>query len=333
MDKLRAMQTFVQIADAGSLTAAAHALDSSLPAVVRSLAAYEAHLGVRLFNRTTRRIALTDDGRRHLDRCRQVLAAVDDAESALTADAAEPSGSLTITAPVLFGQLHVAPAVTAFAQAHPRMTCRMLLIDRVVNLLEEGVDIGVRIGPLNDSTLVAVRVGQIRRYVVASPALLRQHKTPLHPRDLQQLPCVRVGGHAPGWGPFTDGKKQVRIEVSGRLEFNEIGPAVDACAAGAGFGNFYSYQVAQYLQQKKLRVVLPDFEPPPQPIHLVYPHARLLPNRARVFIDWMREALKDFTQETPGMAPQIPVYAGKGGLMPGIKPRSNKSLLGAADDE
>jgi DNA-binding transcriptional LysR family regulator len=311
MDKLRAMQTFVQIADAGSLTAAARALDSSLPAVVRSLAAYEAHLGVRLFNRTTRRIALTDDGRRHLERCRQLRAAVDDAEAALTADAAEPSGVLTITAPMLFGQLHVAPAVTAFALAHPRISCRMLLIDRVVNLLEEGVDIGVRIGALNDSTLVALRVGQIRRYVVASPALLRQHKAPQHPRDLQQLPCVRVSGHAPGWGPFMDGKKQLRMDVTGRLEFNEIGPAVEACAAGAGFGNFYSYQVAHHLQQKKLRIVLPDFEPPPQPIHLVYPHARLLPNRTRVFIEWMREALAPFSAAPPTASSPPPPAAAR----------------------
>lgn len=299
MDKVRAMQTFVQIADAGSLTAAAHAMESSLPAVVRTLAAYESHLRVRLFNRTTRRIALTEEGRRHLDSCRQILAAIDEAESALLADAAEPAGLLTVTAPVLFGQLHVAPAVTRLAQAHPQLRCRVLLADRVVNLLEENVDVGVRIGALHDSSLVALRVGQIRRHVVASPALLRQHPAPGHPSELRQLPCVRVGGHAPGWGPFKDGKRQLRLEVSGQLEFSEIGPAIDACAAGAGFGNFYSYQVADLLRRRKLQTVLQAFEPPPLPIHLVYPHARLLPRRARVFIDWMREALAPFNAQPP----------------------------------
>ncbi|KQP12849.1 LysR family transcriptional regulator [Pseudorhodoferax sp. Leaf267] len=294
MDTVRAMQTFVQIADAGSLTAAAQALDSSLPAVVRMLAAYEAHLQVRLFNRTTRRIALTDEGRRHLESCRQILAAIADAEAALLAEATEPAGLLTITAPVLFGQLHVAPAVTRFAQAHPQMQCRLLLADRVVNLLEENVDVGVRIGALADSSLVARRMGQIHRHVVAHPGLLRTHGTPQHPTALRQLPCVRVSGHAPGWGPFADGKRSLRVEVSGQLEFSEIGPAIDACAAGAGFGNFYSYQVAEYVRRRKLQIVLRDFEPPPQPIHLVYPHARLLPRRARVFLDWMREALQAF---------------------------------------
>jgi DNA-binding transcriptional LysR family regulator len=136
MDKLRAMHTFVQIADHGSLTAAARVLGSSLPAVVRALAAYEALLGVRLFNRTTRRISLTDEGRRHLDSCRQVLAAVDESEAALSAEARAPVGHLSVTAPVLFGQMYVAPAITRFVQAHPGMRCSVVLLDRMVNLLE-----------------------------------------------------------------------------------------------------------------------------------------------------------------------------------------------------
>src|SRR5262245_35123373 len=144
MDKLKAMQTFVRIAEAGSLTAAAVELGSSLPAVVRSLAALEAHLGVRLLNRTTRRISLTEEGRHYLATCQQVLAAVEDGENALTLEAAEPSGQLTVTAPVLFGQMHVAPAVTRFVQRYEKMRCSVMLYDRVVNLLEEGIDVGIR---------------------------------------------------------------------------------------------------------------------------------------------------------------------------------------------
>ena len=183
MDRLRAMQTFVRIVDEGSLTAAARALDSSLPAVVRTLAALEAKLGVRILNRTTRRISLTDEGRRYLDSCREVLAAVENAETAVSEQAAQPSGRLTITAPVLFGQMYVAPAVTRFVRQYDKLRVSVLLVDRVVNLLEEGIDVGIRIGPLEDSSLVAQPVG------APIPAIA------LHPRLLGArlvLPIVRI---------------------------------------------------------------------------------------------------------------------------------------------
>jgi DNA-binding transcriptional LysR family regulator len=302
MDKFRAMNTFVQIADAGSLTAAAWAMGSSLPSVVRSLAAYEAALGVRLFNRTTRRIALTEEGRRHLESCRQLLAAVEDAESALKDDATEPAGKLTITAPVLFGQMHVAPIVTRFVQRHPAMRCRVFLVDRVMNLLEEGIDLGIRIGNLDDSSLVALRLGEIRRVVVASPAFLRAQGQPAHPNDLLKANCVRVVDHTPTWGLFREGGKTFKLTVSGNLEFNHIAPAVQACASGAGFGQFLSYQVVPLLQQGQLQTVLEGFEDAPLPIHAVYPHARLLPARIRAFIDFLRQELHGF-EPKPGISP------------------------------
>jgi len=294
MDKLKAMQAFIHIAEQGSLTAAAQVMESSLPAMVRTLAGFEAQLGVRLFNRTTRRISLTEEGRRHLESCRQLLAALADAEAALSADAAEPAGHLTITAPMLFGQMHVAPAVTRFVQQYEKMRCSMVLLDRVVNLLEEGIDVGIRIGEPEDSRLVAQKVGQIRRLVVASPAWLRRHGVPQHPKDLLKANCVRVTDHSPTWGPFMDQGRPLRLAVSGNLEFNQIAPAVAACAAGAGFGSFFSYQVAPFLKTKQLRTVLEDFEPPPRPINVVYPHARLLPTRTRVFIEWMKQELREF---------------------------------------
>lgn len=294
MDKLRAMQAFIHIAEEGSLTAAARVMASSLPAMVRTLAAFEAQLGVRLFNRTTRRISLTDEGRRHLDSCRQILAALGDAEAALSADAAEPAGQLTITAPMLFGQMHVAPAVTRFVQKHEKMRCSVVLADRVVNLLEEGIDVGIRIGALDDSSLVAQPVGHIRRLVVASPAWLRRHGVPQHPRDLLKANCVRVTDHAPTWGPFNDHGRPLRLAVSGNLEFNQNAPAVQACVAGVGLGSFFSYQVAPFLKTKQLRTVLEAFEPPVRPISVVYPHARLLPMRTRVFIEWIRHELREF---------------------------------------
>ena len=294
MDRLRAMQTFVRIADTGSLTAAARDLGSSLPAVVRALAAYEAHLGVRLFHRTTRRVSLTEEGRQHLERSRHVLAALDDAESALRAEAAAPAGHLQITAPVLFGQMYVAPVVTRFVQQHPGMRCTLLLLDRIVNLLEEGLDLGIRIGRLEDSSLVAVPLGEIRRVVVATPAFLRRHGTPRHPRELQRANCVRVLSARASWGDFQENGRAFQVPVSGNLEFNHVWPAVQACAEGAGFGMFFSYQVEPMLRDQRLRIVLEEFERPARPISIIYPHARLLPTRTRAFIDFARQEITRF---------------------------------------
>lgn len=294
MDRFRAMQTFVHIADAGSLTAAAQAMGSSLPAVVRALAGYEENLGVRLFHRTTRRIALTEEGRAHLDHCRQVLTAVAEGEAALRQDLGEPSGLLTLTAPVMFGQLHVAPLVTRFLQRHPLVRCRVLLLDRVVNLLEEGIDVGVRIGPLEDSSLIARPLGHVRRVVVASPGFLARQGAPAHPRELQAAPCVGRLDGASAWGPFRDQGKPLRVPVNGRLAFNHNAPAIDACIAGMGFGQFLSYQVAKHVQSKALTIVLSEFEDAPRPLHLVYPHARLLPARTRVFVEWIVQELRGF---------------------------------------
>jgi DNA-binding transcriptional LysR family regulator len=288
MDLIRAMRTFVEIADRGSLTAAARVLDSSLPAVVRTLAALEAHLGVRLINRTTRRLALTDEGRSYLESARAVLAAVADGENALKEDAAEPAGPITITAPVLFGQMYVAPVLTRFALKHSGVKLRVLLHDRVVNLLEESVDLAVRIGELQDSNVVAQALGSVRRVVVASPALLAARGQPRHPDALRDAPCVRVIGDARGAWSFQVGKRTLQVPVRGNLEFNHIAPAVEACAAGAGFGLFLSYQVRPHVAAKTLKVVLREFEPPPKPVNVVYPHARLLPGRTRLLIDWLK---------------------------------------------
>ena len=294
MDRFKALQTFVRIADEGSLTRAARALDASLPAVVRALAAYEARLGVRLFNRTTRRISLTEEGRQHLERSRQVLAALEESEAALRDEATQPAGQLTVTAPVLFGQMYVSPVVTRFVQRHPGVRCRVVLLDRIVNLLEEGIDVGVRIGPLEDSSLVAVPLGQIRRVVVASPAYLKRHGTPQHPRDLERANCVgRIEG-PPSWGEFQENGRRFRVNVHGNLAHNHVLPAVQACADDAGFGMFFSYQVTPFVAAKRLKIVLEKFELPPRPISVLYPHARLLPARTRAFIDFLRSQLTQF---------------------------------------
>jgi DNA-binding transcriptional LysR family regulator len=291
MDKLKAMQAAIAIADTGSLTAAAAALHTSLPAVVRTLALLEQHLGVRLFNRTTRRVSLTDEGRRYLEDCRRLLAAIADSEAALTQDVVEPSGHLTVTASVLFGQMHVAPAVTRFVRQYPKMRVSLLMQDRIVNLLEENIDVGVRIGELEDQSLVAQPLGRVRRVAVATPTFLRQHGTPRHPRDLLKLNCLRVtGSSVPGW-MFREKGKTFTVPVAGNLDFNHVWPAAQACLADMGLGMFVSYQISDFVRDGRLQVVLEDFELPPRPISLVYPHARLLPARTRIFIDWIKREI------------------------------------------
>ncbi len=291
MDKLKAMKTFVQIADDGSFTAAAASLGMSLPAVVRGLAALEAGLGARLFQRTTRRVALTQEGLHYLARCREVLGAVAEADASLVDVAQAPRGRLTVTAPVLLGQHAVADFLSRFVVAHPQIRCSALLVDRYVNLVEEGVDVGIRIGALDDSSLVAVKLGEVRHLVVASPKFLRRHGTPRHPAELREQACVRLAGPAkPGWA-FQDAGRKLRVAVDGPLDFNHAGAALRACENGLGFGQFFSYQVQDALQEKRLRVVLEAFEPPRLPVNIVYPNARLLPARTRAFVDAARAEL------------------------------------------
>ena len=296
MDKLKAMKTFVQIADDGSLTAAASALGMSLPAVVRSLAALEAELGARLFQRTTRRLALTQEGLQYLARSRDILAAVAEADASLADETQAPRGQLAITAPVLLGQRVVTDFVTRFVATHPGIRCSVQLLDRYVDLVDEGVDVGIRIGALEDSSLVALRLGEVRHRVVASPQLLRRSGTPRHPSELRTRPCVRLAGPIrPGWA-FQDAGRKLHVAVDGPLDFNHAGAALLACEQGAGFGQFFSYQVQEALQAKRLRVVLEAFEPPRLPVSIVYPNARLLPARTRAFVDAAKRELAPLFQ-------------------------------------
>jgi DNA-binding transcriptional LysR family regulator len=293
MDKLRAMATFVAIADRGSLTAAAEALGSSLPAVVRQLATLEKALGVRLLNRTTRRTALTEEGRDFLERCRRVLAEVEDAEAAISARQQHPSGKLAITAPVLFGRLHVAPLVADFLTQHARVKAELLLLDRIVDLIDEGLDLAVRIGELADSSLVAINCGQTRRVVCASPQYLRQAGIPETPADLRQHRCIGFTGLSRGgeW-EFRERGRRLRVPADGPLVANHGDAVIDACRRGLGCGIFLHYQVRDALAAGELQLLLEAYEPAPLPVSVVYPHSRLLPSRVRVFLDWFVPQLR-----------------------------------------
>jgi DNA-binding transcriptional LysR family regulator len=193
----------------------------------------------------------------------------------------------------MFGQLHVAPAVTRFVQRHRDVQVELLLLDRVVNLLDEGLDVGIRIGPLEDSSLVARLVGHVRRHVVASPGYWRRRGMPKHPRELQQHDCLRMSGAGRHW-VFHDDGKVLTVPVQGSLRCNHVAAVVDACVAGLGCGVFMSYQVDALLKAGQLKPALEAFEPPPRPVSLVVPQARLLPARTRAFIDWMLRELRGF---------------------------------------
>jgi DNA-binding transcriptional LysR family regulator len=294
MNTLLAMTTFVRIVEKGSLTAAAAALDTSLPSVVRSLASLERHLGVRLLNRTTRRIHLTDEGTQYLERCHAILSAVQEAEATLASGHAEPRGRFAVTASVLFGRLYVAPIAVEFIQRYPHVSADLLFVDRVVNLIEEGLDVAVRIGHLRDSSLVAIQVGEVRRVFCASPQYLRRYGTPRAPEDIREHRCVRHTGLTPRneWH-FRVGRRNVTIPITSVITCNEIDSAINACMNGLGLGMFLSYQVAPNRKSNKLRYVLEEFEVDTLPVQVVYPHSKLASTKVRTFVDYSVKKLRE----------------------------------------
>jgi DNA-binding transcriptional LysR family regulator len=276
MDKLAAMKGFVRIVDKGSLTAAASDLGMSLPSMVRTLAALERELGVTLLNRTTRRLNLTDDGRLYLDHCRNIVGSVLEAEAALHSRRAVPHGRLALTASVAFGQRHVAPIVNEFLQQHAAVKVDLLLVNRVVNLVEEGFDAAIRITHAEDLSLVSVPLTQVRRVVCASPAYLQGSGVPRTPDDVRLHRCVRFAGLSPHpeW-PFRINSRNVDKPVSDVLVCNEADVAIESCAKGLGLGSFLSYMVAPLVRSGRLKYVLEDYEIKPIPVRLVYPRSRI----------------------------------------------------------
>lgn len=287
MDRLDAWTIFAAVGEQGGFAKAARQLGRSPAAVTRAVAALEERLGVRLFNRTTRSVALTDDGLRYLERCRHVLGEVAALEAAASAARQEPQGALALTAPVIFGRLHVLPILQRFLADYPAVAARLLLLDRTVSLVEEGLDLGIRIGRLPDSSLRAIQAGAVTRGVYASPAYLRRRGTPKHPRDLRAHDLVAFSAATPvvdRWS-FRGARGSIAVAVRPRLFVNSGEAAIDAAVAGLGLTAVLSYQVTEEIAAGRLQRVLARFEPPPLPIHLVHPAGRHVPARVRLFID------------------------------------------------
>ncbi|QLF93539.1 LysR family transcriptional regulator [Pseudomonas sp. ABC1] len=296
MDRLKAMTTFVAIVDAGSLSAAATKLGQSPAAVVRTLAALEKHLGVRLLNRTTRRLALTDEGSEYLAWCQRILAEFEVIEQAFDARSHRPGGIVRMTAPVAFGHLHVVPLVNRFLGIDPALRIELTLLDRTVDLLEEGLDLAVRIGHLPDSSMIARPVGKTRHVTCASPGFLERTGELSSPDDLARTDCIVFSGHGRRW-EFLREQSPITVEVTPRLVSNQVQAVRLACEQGIGVARLLHYQVAEALADGRLTRVLAHFELPDVPIQLVYPHSRLLSPRVRRFIDWAAPLLSQSIPE------------------------------------
>lgn len=298
MDRLHAITAFLKIVEAGSITAAAEALDVSQPSMVRTLAALERDLGARLLNRTTRRMSLTDEGRDFYERGKHIVAAVDDARLSLSARRATPRGRLRIASSVAFGRMYVAPVVAAYLAEHAEVNIELLLLDRVVDLVEEGIDVAVRVARLPDSSLVALPVGEARRLVVASPALIRESGAPAEPVDLRDKRCVTFTGlsSATQW-QFGEGRKLLNVPVKSVLATNQVDAAVQACVAGIGYGRLNDYMVLAPLRDGTLTRVLRNFEDTPIPVNIIYPSARHQSPNVRSFVAFAQPRIRERLRE------------------------------------
>ena len=293
MDRLQAMTTFVAVVDSGGFASAARKLNLSPPVVTRAVAELEERLGLRLLTRTTRVVRVTDAGARFAEDCRRILADIEEAETVATGTHAAPRGTLTLTAPVLFGHLYVTPVLVRYLQQYPEVDAQCLFLDRVVNVVEEGIDVAVRIGELPDSSLQAVRVGRVRRVLVAAPAYLKAQGVPLRPEDLARHAIVSASGVTPvsEWR-FNDAGKPLLQRMHSRMRTTTNDSAIAAAVAGLGITRLLSYQVASHVRSGALQVLLEDFESAPLPVHVVHHEGRRATQKVRAFIDLAVDMLR-----------------------------------------
>ncbi|MFZ6745167.1 LysR family transcriptional regulator [Undibacterium sp. JH2W] len=294
MDKLHLMTVFVAVAEEEGFAAASRRLAMSPPAVTRAIAALEARLRVKLLNRSTRFVRVTEAGQRYLEDARRIIAEVEAADEATAGINAEPRGHLTVTAPVLFGKMFVMPSIVEYLQRYPGMDVSALFLDRVVNLLEEGVDVGVRIGELPDSSMKAIRVGQIRRVLCASPAYLEEHGVPASPSDLGKHSIIAATGVTPmvEWR-FAHEGQNMAVKVKPRLTVSSNDAAIEASLAGLGVSRLLSYQVDGHFESGLLQRVMQTYETVPLPIHVVHRESRYASTRVRSFVDLIVAQLRE----------------------------------------
>jgi DNA-binding transcriptional LysR family regulator len=293
-DRLDTLAIFVAVAEQRSFAEAARQLGRSPASVTRGVAALEERLKTRLFNRTTRSVALTDAGARYLENCRRLLTTYDELEAVNLGERVQPRGWINVTAPTMFGRLHVLPLVQEFLEQYPQVGIRLLLLDRVVSLVDEGLDLGVRIGQLPDSSLRAVRAGQVRRVLCASPLYIARRGVPATPHDLgghAVVACTAVTPIPERWS-FHGPSGVTSVAVAPRLVVNTTDAAVDAALNGLGLTCLQSYQAEPHVSAGRLQTLLVDYEPPHVPIQIVHPDGRHLSAKVRLFLDHAAKGLR-----------------------------------------
>lgn len=293
MDRLHLMNVFVAVVDTNGFAGAARKLGISPPAVTRAINELERHLGVRLLTRTTRVVRVTEAGARYAEDCRRILAELMEADQSAAGPLGSPSGRLSVTAPVLFGARFVIPIVTEYLERYPDVNAACSLLDRVVNMMEEGVDVAVRIGELPDSSWQAIRVGRVRRVVCAAPSYLAEHGTPQTPDDLAAHTIISASAVTPTseWRMVENGEPRI-VKLQARMITTTNDSAVVAAVGGFGLTRLLSYQVADHLRDGTLKTVLSEFELPALPVHLVHREGRHASQKARAFLDLAIERLR-----------------------------------------
>lgn len=292
-DRLEAMSILVSVADEGSLSAVSRRLDLPLATVSRKISELEAHLGTRLFQRAGRGLILTETGRDYTSACRRILEDVTEAERLASGEFRAPKGNLVVTAPLVFGRLHLLPVIVEFLKTYPEIDVRLIQSDRLFDLPEEHVDLAVRIGKPPDSSLLSRNIGTTRRVICASPGYLMEHGSPTKPDDLRQHVCVSFEGlmSTQSWS-FRKDRSEENVAIHSRLAVNTAEAAIDAAVAGLGLVRVLSYQVQDLVAQGLLKTVLDEAEQDPWPISILYPSRGLVPQKVRVFLDFATRGLK-----------------------------------------
>jgi DNA-binding transcriptional LysR family regulator len=293
MDRYQMMTVYVAVAEEESFTGAARRLNISPPAVTRAVAALEDHLGVKLLQRTTRYVRTTESGKQYLDDSRRILNEIDIADAMVAGINTAPKGRLVVTAPVLFGRQYVIPGIIEYLNRYEDVEVCVMFLDRVVNLLEEGIDVGIRIGNLPDSSMRALKVGEVKMLLCASPDYLKQNGEPVQPEDLKNHSVIasRAGSNFQNWRFARNGReREVRLKV--RLSVNTNDAAIEAAVKGFGITRLLSYQVAANIKAGQLKTILNDFESDILPIHIVHREDSFGATKVRVFIDLLAEQLR-----------------------------------------
>ena len=293
MDRLEAMSVIVAVTETGSFSAASRRLKTPVATVSRKVAELEARLQAQLFQRSSRQMMLTDAGRSYIEACKRIIEQVDDAERAVSGEYRIPKGDLAVTAPWGLGHMHLVPIVVEFLDAYPEIAVRLVLTDRVVNTVEENVDVSIRIGALPDSSMIASRIGSVRMVLCASPAYLAARGLPKEPADLRDHDCISVDSSAAqrAW-KFAKGNREIAAPIRSRLTVNDSEAAIDAAIAGAGIARVMSYKMEAARRAGTLVVMLEDFELEPLPLHIVYAERKPVPLKLRAFLNWVTPRLK-----------------------------------------